>query len=71
MYSVRYILRSGEHVVLRYIQLNLKKLNINHVMYVNFTTVARNEVKGNFFSDSLKIKTEAEFLTSSGTSFQS
>ena len=31
----------------------------------------KQEVKWNFFIDSLKIKTEAEFLTSSGTSFQS
>ena len=36
IYSVRYILRSGEHEVLRYIQLNLNKLNITHVMYVSF-----------------------------------
>ena len=40
IYSVRYILRSVKHEVLRYVQLNLNKLNTTHVMYVSFTTVA-------------------------------
>ena len=40
-YCARYILIPGEHEALRYIQLNLNKLNITHVMYVSFTTVAR------------------------------
>ena len=43
LYSFRYIRRSAEDEVLRYIQLNLNKLNLTHVMYVTFTTVARTE----------------------------
>ena len=43
MYSIRYILRSCEHEVLRYIQLNLNKLNITQVLYVSFTTVLGTE----------------------------
>ena len=43
MYSVRYILRSCEHEVLRYIQLNLNKLNITQVLYVSFTIVLGTE----------------------------
>ena len=49
IYSVRYLLRSGEHEVLRYIQLNLNKLNITHVMYGSFTTVARTGNERNLF----------------------
>ena len=33
-------------------------------MFVSFTTVAPKEIKGTFFIDSVKIKSEAEFLTS-------
>ena len=40
---------SAEHEILRDIQLNLNKLNITHVMYVNFTTVARTGNKRNLF----------------------
>ena len=36
IYSVRYILRSVEHEVLRYIQIKLNKLNITHVMLLKF-----------------------------------
>ena len=43
MYSIRYILRSCEHEVLRYIQLNLNKLNITQVLYVSFTIVLGTE----------------------------
>ena len=43
VYSVRCILRSVKHEVLRYVQLNLNKLNATHVMYVSFTTVAGTE----------------------------
>ena len=34
-----YTLRSVEHKVLRYIPLNLNKLNITDVMYLSLTTV--------------------------------
>ena len=71
IYSVRNILRSDEYQVLRYIQLNLNKLNITHAMNVNFTAVAPSqEIKGTFFIDSLKIKSEAELLLSLKTFFQ-
>ena len=40
-------------------------------MYVSFTTASRTRIKGNFFNDSLKIKSDAEFLISSGTFSQS
>ena len=43
MYSIWYILRSCEHEVLRYIQLNLNKLNITQVLYVSFTIVLGTE----------------------------
>ena len=49
LYSARYILRSGEQEILRYIQLNLKKLNITHVMYVGFATVAQKEDQRDLF----------------------
>ena len=39
IYSVNYTLRSVEHKVLRYIPLNLNKLNITDVMYLSLTTV--------------------------------
>ena len=71
IYSARYIPRSVEHEVLRYIQLNLNKLNTSHVMHVNFTIVAQTGNQRDFFSDSLKIKIEPEFLISSGIFFQS
>ena len=62
--SIYNILRSDEYQVLRYIQLNLNKLNITHAMNVNFTAVAPSqEIKATFFIDSLKIKSEAEFLS--------
>ena len=48
-YSVRYILRSVEHELLRYIQLHLNKLNITHVMYVSFTTLAQIGNEGGLF----------------------
>ena len=57
-YSVSYSLRSGEHEVLNYIQLNLNKINIAHMMYVTFTAVAQVAYEGYFFIDSLKIKSE-------------
>ena len=66
MHSVRFILRFVEDEILRYIQLNLNKLNITHVMYVSFTTVVRTGNQSDFFIDSLKIKSEAEFLISFG-----
>ena len=69
--SIYNILRSDEYQVLRYIQLNLNKLNITHAMNVNFTAVAPSqEIKATFFIDSLKIKSEAEFLLSLKTFFQ-
>ena len=40
-------------------------------MYVSFTTVVRTENERDVFTDSLKIKSEAQFLISSGTFFQS
>ena len=39
LYSVNYTLRSVEHKVLRYIPLNINKLNITEVMYLSLTTV--------------------------------
>ena len=39
--SVRYLLGSVEHELLRYIQLNLNKLNITIMMYVSFAIVVR------------------------------
>ena len=39
IYSVKYTLRSVEHKVLQYIQLNVNKLNITDVMYLSLTTV--------------------------------
>ena len=62
---------SGEHEVLRYVQANLNKLNITSVMYVSLTKVARTGNQKDHFIDSLEIKSESEFLTSSGTFFQS
>ena len=44
---------------------------MTQVMYVIFTTVAGTRIKGNFSINSLKIKSETEFLISSGTFFQS
>ena len=49
MYSIRYILRSCEHEVLRYIQLNLNKLNITQVLYVSFTIVLGTENKRDLY----------------------
>ena len=46
----RYILRSGEYEVIIYIQLNLNKLIITHVIYVSFTTVARTGNQRDLFS---------------------
>ena len=40
-------------------------------MYVNFTTVRQTGTKGTFFIDSLKIKSQDEFLISLETSFKS
>ena len=71
MCRVRYILRSVKHEVRRYIQLNLIKLNITHVVHVSFRQWYKQEIKGTFFIDSLKIESEAEFLISSGTFYQS
>ena len=65
-----YILRSGEHEVLRYNQLNLNKLNIIHVIKVVLQWHEQ-EIKRTVFIDSLKIKSEDEFLISSETFFQS
>ena len=39
IYSVNYTLGFVEHKVLRYIPLNLNKLNITDVMYLSLTTV--------------------------------
>ena len=58
---------SGEHEVLIY----LNKLNINSLMDVSLTTVARTGNQRDHFIDFLEIKSESEFLTSSGTFFQS
>ena len=38
---------------------------------ISLTTVTRTGIKGNFFSDSSEAGSETEFLTSSGTFFQS
>ena len=63
------ILRFAEREVLRYIQLNLNKLNITHV--TNVSKFYNREIKCTFFIGSLKIKGEAELLISLGTFFQS
>ena len=39
MYCVNYTLGFVEHKVLRYIPLNLNKLNITDMMYLSLTTV--------------------------------
>ena len=39
IYSINHTLRSVENKVLRYIPLNLNKLNITDVMYLSLTTV--------------------------------
>ena len=44
---------------------------MTYTMNVSFTTVARTGNERDFFIDSLKIKSEAQFLISSGTFFQS
>ena len=62
IYSDRYI-----REVLRYIQPDLNKLNITHVMCVCLVLQQwhEQEMKGTFFIDSLKIKSEGEFIISS------
>ena len=57
---------------MRYIQLNLNKLNITHVMYRSFIQQwHEQEIKVILFINFLKIKSEAEFLISSEICFQS
>ena len=61
--SVRYLLGSVEHELLRYIQLNLNKLNITIMMYVSFAIVVRTGMsKGPFLLILWRIKVWLNFL---------